>query len=99
MDYFFDSEEDFIPEIVEEYNSSDDDNIDENNVKEHQEYLESDRPSIFLSKDQTITWTTVIPNTYGRSRAENIIRERGGIHALQLVTVQWGIFHFFLEFH
>ena len=40
---------------------------------------ESNDASIFVSKDKTVSWTTLIPNTYGRTQIENIIPNRPGI--------------------
>ena len=68
-----DSEEDYIPE--EDYISEADYEGSEygNNNEDQDAAPESNDASIFVSKDKTVSWTTLITNTYGRTRIENII--------------------------
>ena len=68
-----DLEEDYIFEA--DYDSSE----YGNNNEDREAASESNNASIFVSKDKTVSWTTLIPNTYGRTRIENIIPNRPGI--------------------
>lgn len=87
-----DIDEDFVPDALENDCSSDygiDDGNDENNVEDLHINMASCNHSTFVSKDRTVTWKTVMPNIYGRSRAENIIPERVGITRFAMLRIRY----------